>query len=143
MRNRKKRPWSKNTDVRLNPVVITALEELADFYGPGRSRAARFFLIEMVAEEPWRKKPVDWKRNNKYLEERPKGQPLVRMPLRIWDNLLKAVDAKAKAFNISRSAMVRRALTMAVDERVEQRFPSLRKTLQAYNLPRQEWPWEK
>jgi hypothetical protein len=142
MSKREKRPWSKNTDVWLSPQVVKGLEELEDFFGPRRTRAARYFLISMVAEEPWSKKKPDWERRNKYLQERPEGEKLVRLPLRLWDNLLRAVDVKAQVLNLSRSAFVRKVLTMAVDERLEWGDPCLTKMLKQLGLPRKKLPWE-
>ncbi len=142
MGRKRNRQRSVNTDVWLSKEVLGALEELADFYGPRRTRTARFFLIQLVERERLGKhKDLTWDRKNVYLAECPTGEHLVRMPLRIFKKLLEALDAKACELNLSRSALLRRGLTAAVGERMVLEFPSLVKTLAARRLPRQRWPW--
>jgi hypothetical protein len=143
MTRRRNRQRSFYTDVWLSKEVLRALEELSNFYGPRRGRTARFFLIQLIESDRFGKeKSHTWERENINLTARPKNQCLVRMPLRIFQKLLEAIDAKATELHLSRSALLRQGLTAAVDERVEMRFPSLVKTLAARNLPRNPWPWE-
>lgn len=143
MGKRRNRQWVKNTNVWLSSEVVGALEELVDSFGPTRTKTAWHLLITLVEPLGNSRWPSNWERKNKYLEEHPKGEKLVRVSLRLFQNLCLALEAKARELGLSRSALIRRGLTIAIDERMEERFPSLEKTLAARGLVRNRWPWEK
>lgn len=128
-----------NTNVWLSPAVLFALEELGDgrksFIAYRRTQAARYLLIETVDPAMrLRKAPADWSAAPKYLPERAEGEKLVRFPLRIHAGLLRVLEAKAAELQLSRSALVRKALTLAVNERLDLDYMDLSDTIRRYKI---------
>jgi hypothetical protein len=142
MARRKNRQKSYKTNVWLSPPILYALEELGDgrksFIAYTRTRAARFLLVSMFEGHNLGTKPINLGQEPKYLPERREGEKLVRLPMLTFTNLRNAIDVIAEEQRLSRSATIRRMLTLAVNERLDLDNMDLSLTIRKYEIVRRK-----
>jgi hypothetical protein len=129
---------SFKTDVWISPSVLFALEELGDgrksFIAWRRTKAARFLLIEQCEGYRLGTRPINLCQEPKYLLERREGEKLVRLPIVTFTNLRNVIDEAAQKHSLSRSATIRRMLTLGVNDHLDRGFNDMSDTIRKYGI---------
>lgn len=140
------RPRGCRVSARLEERVITAIDELGGFFGPSRSKTACFFLVNfMVTRSGLDCKPFSQLEAALVAKTTHVGcgtDTVRRVRFTVHEGLLVDMIAFAEQMQMDLSDVMSLILTLAVDEKIRQRHPCLRETLEHFKLERQKWPWE-